>query len=1555
MKKLTMDSQRPLSKFRGTLLLLLTLLAEVTYSADLAIEIPGNLSQGGSWYRLDYSPAVGYPPPNTTIAATDIGDVIKFRDGLPGTRYEFWLYYSNSTLHDWLTWTASITTAPDPPSNLTVSVRNGKTAVVYWAPPAQGNYSAFRLRVQSFSDTGNPKTSIIPVDAVPYVLRDLIPGATYSLQLFTVLDAKESVAYTSRNFTTKPNTPGKFIVWFRNETTLLVLWQPPYPAGIYTHYKVSIDPPDAIESVLYVEKEGEPPGPAQAAFKGLVPGRAYNISVQTVSEDETSTPTTAQYRTVPLRPLNVTFDKSSITSTSFRVYWNPPEAMSEFDKYQISLGGNRRLAPVTRNRDDDSKWEFKDLEPGKTYQVVVKTVSGKVTSWPANGDVTLKPLPVRDLRAVIDEKTGMVEVSWRPENSSTQNSYKLQYHEVETTIGGDSNTLTTENTKVTLEALLPGRNYSIIVQAISNKVESNETILYQVTRPSSPIIEDLKPTEMGLNISWKSDVNSRQEKFEVTHNRNDTGESATTLTTESHIVLEDLYPGAAYEVKVFAISHGLRSEPHDYLQAVLPHPPKNLSIEKVTSNTVVVHWEAPIDSLYSEFSIRYRTEDDPRWVKLPSVRETEAEVADMTPGEKYTIQVNTVSYGVESLHPLQVNHTVRPNPVLNVSPIIDSTNVTLEWPRPEGRIETYVIRWWPVDNPEDIRTKNVTESNDVTSVLFEENAVQRVFVSDLMPGVQYFFLIYTVSYNLVSDVSNLTTRTMPLIQSEVVVVVDQHQPDSLTLRYTRTPIQSSKFDLYRFRISDKMNTTKEKMVDDVDTKVTFTGLTPGKLYNVTVWTVSDSVESRPLLRQDRLYPESVTSIQAIDINDTRISLTWDIPRGQYDAFEVQYINTEGNYNQNITSVNMITISDLKPYRNYTFTLVVRSGTASSYLRISNPVSASFTTSESYPGKVEKFHPTDIQPSDISFEWSLPIQEQNGIIRKYTITYGLEGSAHTQMQDFKLNEYRGVIKNLIPGKTYIFRIQAQTKIGYGPEAVWKQKMPILAPPKPSTQVVPTEVCRSSTTIQIRFRKNYFSEQNGAVTSYTIIVAEDDSKNASGLEMPSWRDVQAYSIWPPYQVMEPYYPFKNGSVEDFTIGSENCDNKIGYCNGPLKSGSTYRVKVRAFTAPDKFTDTSYSFPIQTDKDNTAIIVGVTVPIVLLLALLGIGLLVRRRRSQGRKTTETRTTDNLSLPDSVIETSRPIKIEDFTEHYRTMSADSDFRFSEEFEELKHVGRDQPCTAADLPCNRPKNRFTNILPYDHSRFKLQPVDDEEGSDYINANYVPGHNSPREFIVTQGPLHSTRDDFWRMVWESNSRAIVMLTRCIEKGREKCDHYWPMDTHPVYYGDICVTILNETHYPDWSITEFMLCRGDVKRVIQHFHFTTWPDFGVPSPPQTLARFVRAFRERVRPDQRPIVVHCSAGVGRSGTFITLDRILQQILVSKYVDIFGIVWAMRKERVWMVQTEQQYICIHQCLLAVLEGQDMTGPPREIHDNQGFEGKNRSAVENADASPAEDEKER
>lgn len=142
-----------------------------------------------------------------------------------------------------------------------------------------------------------------------------------------------------------------------------------------------------------------------------------------------------------------------------------------------------------------------------------------------------------------------------------------------------------------------------------------------------------------------------------------------------------------------------------------PNPPYNMTIEKVTSNSVLVKWQPPLDSTFQEYAIRYRTETVNQWDRLPAVSTTDADVTDMTPGEKYTIQVNTVSWGVESPNPQQVNHTVRPNPVSNILALAESSNITLEWPRPEGRIESYMVDWWAAANPEQKHTKNVTEAN----------------------------------------------------------------------------------------------------------------------------------------------------------------------------------------------------------------------------------------------------------------------------------------------------------------------------------------------------------------------------------------------------------------------------------------------------------------------------------------------------------------------------------------------------------------------------------------------------------------------------------------------------------------------------------------------------------------------------------------------------------------------------------------------------------------------------------------------------------------------------
>ncbi|GFY75034.1 tyrosine-protein phosphatase 10D [Trichonephila inaurata madagascariensis] len=1481
--------------------------------------------------RLDYHPPIGLPPPNITFHPLDVKDGILVDDVIPGTEYAFQLYYSNRSMTEVLTWTTVIATEPDPPSNLSVDVQTGKIVDVVWDPPIMGGYSGYKLAILSSEDDLSPRSFDLAEDSLSFTLQDLTPGASYEVQLSTLYQEKESSVFISSNFTTKPNTPGRFIVWFRNETTLLVLWQPPYPSGIFDEYRVSISPEDAVQSVLFVEKEGEPPGPAQAAFYGLVPGRAYNISVQTVSHSQISEPTEAQYRTVPLPPTNVTYSKSTLASYSFDATWSLPKSLSEFDRYQVALG-IRNSVRQTIGKSENRRAHFDEgLEPGRTYEVIVKTVSGNVASWPSAVNITTRPLSVINLNSTAID-AGEILIQWQPHNSSLQDSYLVSSHELEI-YNGDGIPQIVHETQYRLGDLLPGRNYSISVVALSQEIPSDVAIVYQATRPSSPVIEMLEPVDHGWNISWKSDVTSRQDSYSVVWIRNDTGQVRTNTTKDNWLWIDNLYSGASYEIKVYALSYGLESEPHSYYQTVAPKPPHNVQIVKASNSTMILTWISPNESVIDHYVVRYRPFDSILWKEVVIANATSCEIKKLDSGEKYQVQVVSMSNKVESPDAKVVEQTMYPNPIKHVRHILDSYNITFEWNIPPGKKDYYIINYYPVKAPFPQLSHQVF-ANDSHS-----EGTMTCMISDLKSGELYSFLFYVVSHSLRSEGIGLQTRTKPVIDSVIHIVTDEQETQTLGIKYTPTPIRNVVFDRYRFQLSGTNIPAQEKLQNDTNRLVIFDDLIPGRLYNISIWTVSGGVYSVPIDRQARLYPESVGEIMAPKITDTEITLTWNIPDGDKDGYEVQYQDHEGNLIKNVTILNRISYNGLRPHHNYTFLVSVLSGYDTSTTIRGRPISRTFHTLESVPGKVNNFVAVHVKPNVITLQWTLPSSEQNGILTGFVITYFVKGSLFHQYEKFGPSVVEGVIKNLLPGKTYIFEIQAHTKVGPGGKATLEQTLPLGAPPPPASNVFPINVGKSSTTAKVQFRKNFFSHSHGPVTGYAVIVAEDDSLDSKQQKLPSWNDVQKYSRWPPYQVSEPFYPFNGTSSIEFTIGTEDCTNVKGYCNGPLKPGTSYKVKVRAFTAPEKFTDTVYSYTFQTETDNTAMLAGITVSLVLILLLITIVLVVRRKKRNGpfaKKVADGHSKDDsMSIPESEIITSRPVKLKDFPDHYRFLSADSDFRFSEEFELLKHVGRDKLCNAADLPVNRPKNRFTNILPYDHSRVKLMPSDDEEGSDYINANYIPGYNSPREFIVTQGPLHSTRDDFWRMIWEQNSRAVVMLTRCVEKGREKCDHYWPYDTQPAYYGDIQVTILNESQYSKWTISEFKVSRGDQSRIIRHFHFTTWPDFGVPDPPQTLVKFVRTFRDRILPDNKPIVVHCSAGVGRSGTFIALDHILQKIQKHDYVDIFSIVYEMRKERVWMVQNEQQYICIHQCLMCVLDGNEDMDPLRqEVHDNQGYE---------------------
>ncbi|XP_035233634.1 tyrosine-protein phosphatase non-receptor type 11-like isoform X1 [Stegodyphus dumicola] len=262
----------------------------------------------------------------------------------------------------------------------------------------------------------------------------------------------------------------------------------------------------------------------------------------------------------------------------------------------------------------------------------------------------------------------------------------------------------------------------------------------------------------------------------------------------------------------------------------------------------------------------------------------------------------------------------------------------------------------------------------------------------------------------------------------------------------------------------------------------------------------------------------------------------------------------------------------------------------------------------------------------------------------------------------------------------------------------------------------------------------------------------------------------------------------------------------------------------------------------------------------------------------------------------------------------------FWEEFEylqqqECKHLYSRKE---GQKPENRSKNRYKNILPFDHTRVILRDVDPNvPGSDYVNANIITpdedttGDGPKKYYIATQGCLHNTVADFWWMVWQENTRVIVMTTKEIERGKNKCVRYWPDENQTKEVGKFVLKNIAESSTTDYILREFLLTKEECTetRTIYHYHFTAWPDHGVPSDPGCVLNFLHDVNHRQEsiPAAGPIVVHCSAGIGRTGTFIVIDMIVDLIKrqgLDCEIDIQRSIQMVRSQRSGMVQTEAQY---------------------------------------------------
>ncbi|XP_038024383.2 phosphatidylinositol phosphatase PTPRQ isoform X4 [Anas platyrhynchos] len=635
------------------------------------------------------------------------------------------------------------------------------------------------------------------------------------------------------------------------------------------------------------------------------------------------------------------------------------------------------------------------------------------------------------------------------------------------------------------------------------------------------------------------------------------------------------------------------------------------------------------------------------------------------------------------------------------------------------------------------------------------------------------------------------------------------------------------------------------------------------------------------------------------------------------------------------------------------------------------------TFQKIPDEVTKFQVTFVPPS-----------EPNGNIQVYqAMVYNEDDPAAIQIHNLSVidktdQSVTAMIEGLKGGHTYNVSVYAINGAGAGPKIQLKITMDIKEPPRPKKKPAPVydtngALLVTATTITIRMPICYYSDDHGPIKKIQVLVAEAGAQHDGNVT--KWYD--AYFNRPrPYFTNEgfpnpPCIEGKedlSGKEEIYVIGADTTcmipgsQDKI--CNGPLKPRKQYLFKFRATNVKGQFTDSDFSDPVKTLGEGLSgrsveVILAVTLcilSVVLLVAAVYAFARIRQKQKEGGtysprdaeiidtkfKLDQLITVADLELKDerftryssfffrrkeifviqllSYRKSIKPISKKSFLQHVEELCTNNNLKFQEEFSELPKFLEDLASTDADLPWNRSKNRFPNIKPYNNNRVKLMPDAGIPGSDYINASYVSGYLCPNEFIATQGPLPGTVGDFWRMVWETRAKTLVMLTQCFEKGRIRCHQYWPEDNKPVtVFGDIVITKLMEDTQIDWTIRDLKIERHGDCMMVRQCNFTSWPEHGVPETTAPIIHFVKLIRASRAGDNTPMVVHCSAGVGRTGVYIALDHLTQHVNDHDFVDIYGLVAELRSERMCMVQNLAQYIFLHQCVLDLLTSKGSTQP--------------------------------
>ncbi|XP_033093239.1 receptor-type tyrosine-protein phosphatase delta isoform X31 [Trachypithecus francoisi] len=926
------------------------------------------------------------------------------------------------------------------------------------------------------------------------------------------------------------------------------------------------------------------------------------------------------------------------------------------------------------------------------------------------------------------------------------------------------------------------------------------------------------------------------------------------------------------------------------------------------------------------------------------------ELNDVRQSANYTCVAMSTLGVIEAIAQITVKALPKPpgTPVVTES---TATSITLTWDsgNPEP-VSYYIIQHKPKNSEEPYK--------EIDGV-----ATTRYSVAGLSPYSDYEFRVVAVNNIGRGPPSEpVLTQTSEQAPSSAPRDVQARMLSSTTILVQWKEPEEPNGQIQGYRVYYTMDPTQHVnnwMKHNVaDSQITTIGnLVPQKTYSVKVLAFT-SIGDGPLSGDIQVITQTGVPGQPLNFkaepeSETSILLSWTPPRSDTIAnYELVYKDGEHGEEQRITIEpgTSYRLQGLKPNSLYYFRLAARSpqGLGASTAEISARTMQSMFA--------KNFHVKAVMKTSVLLSWEIP--ENYNSAMPFKILYD-DGK---MVEEVDGRATQKLIVNLKPEKSYSFVLTNRGNSAGGLQhRVTAKTAPDVLRTKPA--FIGKTNLDGMITVQLPE-----VPANENIKGYYIIIVP--LKKSRGKFIKPWESPDEMELdellkeisrkrrsirYGREVELKPYIAAHFDVLPtEFTLGDDK--HYGGFTNKQLQSGQEYVFFVLAVMehAESKMYATSpYSDPVVsmdldpqpiTDEEEGLIwVVGPVLAVVFIICIVIAILLYKRKRaeSDSRKSSIPNSKEIPSHhPTDPVELRRlnfqtpgmashpPIPILELADHIERLKANDNLKFSQEYESID-PGQQFTWEHSNLEVNKPKNRYANVIAYDHSRVLLSAIEGIPGSDYVNANYIDGYRKQNAYIATQGSLPETFGDFWRMIWEQRSATVVMMTKLEERSRVKCDQYWPSrgtETH----GLVQVTLLDTVELATYCVRTFALYKNgsSEKREVRQFQFTAWPDHGVPEHPTPFLAFLRRVKTCNPPDAGPMVVHCSAGVGRTGCFIVIDAMLERIKHEKTVDIYGHVTLMRAQRNYMVQTEDQYIFIHDALLEAVTCGNTEVPARNLY---------------------------